>query len=60
MNKLILIVISCLLFGMMANGQVITVEPEFPTVSDQLIITFNALEGNAELANHQGDLWAHT
>ena len=42
------------------SAQVVTAEPEFPTVSDSVIIYFDATKGNQELKDYNGDIYAHT
>lgn len=53
-----IIVILCFSF----NGltQVLTTEPEFPTATDAVTIFFNADQGNQELKDFTGDIYAHT
>ncbi len=58
-NKVIVIV-GIILSGMITNGQVIVSDPAYPTSSDEVVITFNSLEGNQGLAGYTGDIWAHT
>jgi len=41
-------------------AQIITADPEFPTPNDSVIITFDATEGNQELMDYSGDVYAHT
>ena len=41
-------------------GQVITAQPEFPTESDAVTIYFDATQGNQELKDYTGDIYAHT
>lgn len=41
-------------------GQVITVSPALPTATDQVVVTFDATKGNAELLGYTGDVYAHT
>ncbi|MBS4062864.1 MAG: T9SS type A sorting domain-containing protein [Bacteroidetes bacterium] len=43
-----------------SHAQLITADPPFPTDQQQVVITFNAAEGNAGLANYTGDVYAHT
>jgi len=42
------------------SGQVVTSIPEFPTVTDSVIVIFNAQEGDGGLAGFTGDVYAHT
>lgn len=41
-------------------GQIISTLPVFPADNQPVQVTFNALEGNAGLANYTGDVYAHT
>lgn len=41
-------------------AQVITADPEFPTPNDSVTITFDATEGDQELMDYSGDVYAHT
>lgn len=41
-------------------GQVITAFPALPTASDQVVITFDATQGNAAFKDYTGDIYAHT
>ncbi len=41
-------------------AQVVTTNPTFPQQGDAVVVTFNALQGNAGLANYAGDVYAHT
>ena len=43
-----------------ALGQVVTFEPSFATDGDSLQVTFDATQGNGELANFTGDVYLHT
>ncbi|PLX24004.1 MAG: alpha-amylase [Marinilabiliales bacterium] len=42
------------------NSQVVTTDPEFPTASDVVIVYFDASQGNQELKDFTGDIYAHT
>ena len=42
------------------NAQVITVDPEFPTDADAVVVTFDATEGDGGLEGFTGDVYAHT
>ncbi|MDZ7681755.1 MAG: hypothetical protein U5J63_08640 [Fodinibius sp.] len=44
----------------LVHGQVVTTEPEFPTVGQSVTIYFDATEGTGGLENHNGDVYAHT
>lgn len=49
-----------LLFCTTGFTQVITTDPFFPTVDDEVTITFDATQGNAALAGYTGTVYAHT
>ncbi|MGM0551368.1 MAG: alpha-amylase family glycosyl hydrolase [Bacteroidota bacterium] len=49
-----------LLIGQTVRAQVITVEPEFPTRTQSIMVTFYAKNGNAALEGFTGDVYAHT
>ncbi|MFC2151161.1 alpha-amylase family glycosyl hydrolase [Bacteroidota bacterium] len=51
-------IIVCTLFQGFA--QVVTTDPAFPTATDQVIVYFDASEGNQELEDFTGDIYAHT
>lgn len=42
------------------KAQLITAVPPFPTDQQQVVISFNAAEGNRGLLNYTGDVYAHT
>jgi len=50
--------------GLLANntvlGQIVTSEPEFPVPYDSVTVFFHADQGNQELMDYSGDIWAHT
>ena len=59
--KIILIqTIILLIFPWQIFAQVVTTNPTFPIENQGVIITFHAEEGNGELADYTGDIWAHT
>jgi hypothetical protein len=59
MKKILLILI--IFTGFFAvNGQVIVVDPAFPTDQDAVVVTFHAAEGSGGLAGYSGDVYAHT
>jgi len=64
MNSKVLIIIITKIFLLFTTltswGQLVTSEPAFPTVEDNIIITFNAQEGSGGLAGYTGDVYAHT
>lgn len=41
-------------------AQVVVTNPDFPLPDGSVTITFNADQGNAALAGHSGDIYAHT
>ncbi|PKP52331.1 MAG: alpha-amylase [Bacteroidetes bacterium HGW-Bacteroidetes-1] len=45
---------------MRLSAQLISAEPPFPTDQQQVVITFDATEGNAGLEGYSGDVYAHT
>lgn len=51
-----------LFFGycFITQAQVITTDPEFPTADEPVTIRFDATQGTGGLANHNGDVYAHT
>lgn len=55
LNGCIGLFLSCTL-----QAQLITADPPFPTDQDEVIITFNAQEGNGGLAGYNGNVYAHT
>ncbi len=42
------------------SAQVVTTSPPFPTVNDEITITFDATKGDAGLKDFTGDVYAHT
>ena len=56
--KKLLSVLS-ILFCEFAHGQILIVNPAFPTVNDVVTITYDATKGNAALAN-QTQIYCHT
>ena len=48
----------CTIFN--GYSQVVTAEPEFPTANESVVITFDAAQGNQELKDYSGDIYAHT
>ncbi len=57
---IILSLLVSLCFGFNSSSQVITVDPEFPTINDTVTIYFDASKGNEELIDFDGDIYAHT
>ena len=47
---------------LISNGfsQVVTTKPEFPTANDAVTVYFDATQGNQELKDFTGDIYAHT
>lgn len=60
MIKKIFILFSFVLLGKFSYGQIVTTNPEIPTPNDSVTIFFHADEGNQELMDYEGDIWAHT
>lgn len=60
MNRLIATLIFVLGFLPALHAQVVTTKPEFPTADDTVTIYFDATKGTGGLANHTGDVYAHT
>jgi 1,4-alpha-glucan branching enzyme len=59
MNKLFAILLFSLVVNL-ANAQLITCDPLFPSDQDEAVITFNAKLGNGGLEGYTGDVYAHT
>jgi len=55
-----LVVISIFLFGLTTFSQVVTSDPEFPTADNSVTVYFDATQGNQELMDYDGDIYAHT
>lgn len=60
MKKLSTLLIFLLSMASVLHAQLIVVEPAFPTDVDEVVLTFNAAEGNGGLAGYTGDVYAHT
>ena len=60
MNKFIIQSIILLLLPLQIFSQVVTTEPSFPIEDQPVTLIFHAQEGNGELADYSGDIWAHT
>lgn len=58
-SLLLFVFVSSLAFQA-AFGQVVTSKPEFPVPYDSVTVYFHADEGNQELMDYSGDIWAHT
>lgn len=58
-TKALFVIILLMNFAVM-KGQVITCNPAFPLASDEVVVTFNADQGNAGLKDYIGDIYAHT
>lgn len=59
MKRLTLLLLLLFGFNLTVQSQV-TTDPEFPNEDQSVTITFDATEGNGGLANHNGDVYAHT
>jgi glycosidase len=46
--------------SLLVNSQVITADPEFPTLQNSVTIYFNSSLGNQALKDFTGDIYAHT
>ncbi len=57
-----IILTTLILLGFYSNitAQLISANPVFPTDQNEVVITFDASEGNAGLAGFTGDVYAHT
>lgn len=60
MQKHLLLITLALFINLFAVSQLIVTDPPFPTDNQAVLVTFNAAEGNAGLANYTGDVYAHT
>lgn len=58
MKKYILL-ISSIAISFLSYSQ-ITTSPALPTASNEVVITFDATQGNGNLAGYTGDIYAHT
>ena len=60
MNKyrLILLIFN-VVYGISLFGQVVWTEPAFPNQSDDIILYYNATQGNAGLRDFSGEVYAH-
>jgi len=52
--------LALLLIAQLANAQVVTTIPLFPTVDEPVTIIFDATQGNGALADVPGPIYAHT
>ncbi len=60
MNKIRLILFCTLVFLVIGlSAQVVFTEPAFPTQSDDIVLFFDASEGNAGLMDFTGEVYAH-
>lgn len=59
MLKRTVALLSALLLGATVWSQ-ITLEPERPGLADEVLLTFNAAEGDAGLKGYRGDVYMHT
>ncbi len=60
MLKLHIILTINLFFSILACGQLITTNPEFPVPGQSVTIHYDATEGNQELMGYTGEVYAHT
>lgn len=60
MNKLYSLFFSLFAFALVAEAQIITTTPEFPTVDDEVTVVFDATQGAGGLKGYTGDVYAHT
>ena len=59
--KLLILILSLASLSAAVNAQVITANPVFPVASGQVVITFNADQGDMGLKDYTGDdVYAHT
>lgn len=58
--KVLYFAIILFAFSDKSDAQVVSVSPEFPSITDTITITFNASQGNAALNNFTGDVHIHT
>jgi glycosidase len=42
------------------NAQIVKLQPEKPTFSEEVVLTFDASQGNSGLAGYEGDIYVHT
>ncbi|MDD4383777.1 MAG: alpha-amylase family glycosyl hydrolase [Bacteroidales bacterium] len=59
MKKHTILFIGLLLCMAVSNAQ-ISSQPLLPTATDEVVITFDATQGNGNLAGYTGDIYAHT
>lgn len=59
MKRFLFSLILLISFAKLVSPQV-TANPALPTDADQVVITFDATQGNAGLLNYTGDVYAHT
>lgn len=61
MKKILILALSVILcLSVFSQSEVIWTVPQFPTIDDEVTVFFDASKGNAELANYEGDIYAHT
>lgn len=58
--KTFLLTLAISLFAFLASAQIITTDPAFPSESQSVTITYDATEGNGQLAGFTGDVYLHT
>ena len=59
-KKGVFVLFIILLSRVLAFSQVVTTDPEFPTADNAVTVYFDATQGNQELMNYDGDIYAHT
>lgn len=60
MKKFILGLLIITLSTVTTFAQLIVANPSFPTVNDEVVITFNSSLGNGGLSGYTGDMYVHT
>lgn len=58
--KTIILTIALSLLSIAATAQIITTDPAFPSEDQPVTITYDATEGNGQLAGFTGDVYLHT
>ena len=59
-REILALSVLLLTFQVNAFAQVVTFEPSFATQNDTLTLTFDATQGNGELAGFSGEVYLHT
>ncbi|MEM9916834.1 MAG: alpha-amylase family glycosyl hydrolase [Bacteroidota bacterium] len=60
MSRFYTFLICCFLVSPFVEAQVVTTEPVFPQLDDDVTIYFDASKGNGALRDFTGDVYAHT